>query len=28
MDKLQVSSDAALVRYAIRHRPFSDDDIL
>lgn len=28
MDKLQVSSEAALVRYAIRHRLFSDDDTL
>jgi len=28
MDKLQLSSEAALVRYAIRHRLFSDDDTL
>jgi len=28
MDKLQLSSEAALVRYAIRHHLFSDEDTL
>ncbi|MCL9846898.1 response regulator transcription factor [Ralstonia solanacearum] len=28
MDKLQLSSEAALVRYAIRHQLFADDDVL
>ncbi|WP_296225652.1 response regulator [Ralstonia sp. UBA689] len=28
LDKLQLTSEAALVRYAIRHRLFSDDDTL